>query len=220
MLPVVVVLGSVIPSILWPCYLHTTEHKDSVNIVALSLIGFLVVNLLICLWELCLCYRFDVIQKVYQKRLKEGQLNTRIFLFRHHPWSDAFSPSMWAHIWIDYCRWDPSYADGTTLGFCIDVGNGHTTILPSLFILCSIISPICGPRVTGIVGVITFYQIFYGTCLYFFQFTFNGRYKKCDAVGITIVVIANLIWIVFPYLGFKDCCSLIMDDSFAVWHAR
>jgi hypothetical protein len=74
---------------------------------------------------------------------------------------DWFSLTFWSYIWIDYAKWDDSYADKTTFGYCIDVGNGHTTIIPSALLIWSIIDPIFSPKVTGMMGLLTFYQTWY-----------------------------------------------------------
>lgn len=74
---------------------------------------------------------------------------------------DWFNPTFWAHIWIDYAKWDDSYADKTTFGYCIDVGNGHTTLIPSILLAWSIVEPLFSAKVTGMIGLLTFYQTWY-----------------------------------------------------------
>lgn len=60
--------------------------------------------------------------------------------------SEILSPSFWANIWIDYARFDDAYVQPVSAGFNIDVGNGHTTLLPSLFLLASMVRPLADAK--------------------------------------------------------------------------
>ena len=67
-------------------------------------------------------------------------------------------------------------------------------------------------------GLVSFYQEFYGTVIYFFQFFFNRRHEKiAKALTLGIVVPANFIWIAFPALGMWASSRLILEGSFAVF---
>lgn len=46
-----------------------------VNVAVHSVILFLCINLVICLWELCLCYQHAVIRSTHAKRVKDGQVS-------------------------------------------------------------------------------------------------------------------------------------------------
>ena len=60
-------------------------------------------------------------------------------------------------------------------------------------------------------------QEFYGTCIYFFQYCFNGRYKRSPRAQVFgIVVPANGIWMAFPALGMWASAQLILDGDFSV----
>ena len=71
-----------------------------------------------------------------------------------------------------YAALDPSYADQASFGFCVDVGNGFTTLVPSVLFAVSITSPLLDARHLGMLGLVMFWQEFYGTCVYFFQYFF------------------------------------------------
>ncbi|KNC82080.1 hypothetical protein SARC_05631 [Sphaeroforma arctica JP610] len=190
------------------------------NSSAQALILFLLVNTLICLWELVLYYKYDRIHNKHTKRIKDNfyttQPQSEDFIFvQDVPITKAFCPDLWSQIWIDYGYYDPSYADKTTFGFNIDVGNGHSTLLPSLLMAVSIISPIFSAKVTGMLGMLLFYQTWYGTVVYFFSYVNCGRYLKSAWSDIGVVLFANCIWIVFPVLGFYCSVKLIMEESFA-----
>lgn len=60
---------------------------------------------------------------------------------------DVFSSAFWCNIWIDYSRYDHAYSNNLALGYNIDVGNGHSTLLPTLFLMASMVNPPLGPKV-------------------------------------------------------------------------
>lgn len=74
-----------------------------------------------------------------------------IVVFRMMHLSDILSPSFWAQIWIDYARFDPAYADSRSAGYNIDVGNGHSTLAPTLFLMASMVRPLLGAKVSILV---------------------------------------------------------------------
>ena len=51
-----------------------------------------------------------------------------------------------------------SYSDQTTWGFCVDVGNGFTTLVPSILFAACMTWPLLPARVVGVMGLIKFYQ--------------------------------------------------------------
>jgi hypothetical protein len=66
----VLVLGFIILAL---CRAHTQAH-GGLNLLACNLIGFLVVNTLICFWELALCYKYKHIHGVVAQREKDGKV--------------------------------------------------------------------------------------------------------------------------------------------------
>lgn len=72
-----------------------------------------------------------------------------VVVFRWMRFSEILSPSFWANIWIDYSRFDPGYSDSRSAGYNIDVGNGHSTLLPTLFLMASMVRPVLSPKVGG-----------------------------------------------------------------------
>jgi hypothetical protein len=52
-----------------------------------------------------------------------------------------------------------SYSDQTTYGFFVDVGNGFTTLVPSILYALCMTWPLLPARVVGIMGMIKFYQV-------------------------------------------------------------
>eukprot|EP00611_Tribonema_gayanum_P012279 TRINITY_DN22905_c0_g1_i1.p1 TRINITY_DN22905_c0_g1~~TRINITY_DN22905_c0_g1_i1.p1 ORF type:complete len:230 (+),score=67.86 TRINITY_DN22905_c0_g1_i1:34-690(+) len=204
------------PIILWLCHTHASLFGGA-NPVAFALLGFLVTNVLICFWELCLCYKYSYIRGVYEQRAKDDKALGPIIVAQQLPLRRLLSPTFWSYIWIDYARYDPSYADNTTAGYNIDVGNGHSTLAPSLFLIWSALWPVCGAKETAMVGLLLYYQTFYGTLVYLYSFFNVGRHKKCTLGDVLVkVMVPNSIWIVFPLLGMWASYTMIMTDSFKV----
>jgi hypothetical protein len=74
------------------------------------------------------------------------------------------------------------------------------------------------PRVLGIVGIIIFWQMFYGTAVYFFQFFNNDRHRGHSVRDVLLFVgVSNLLWLIFPLLGLYTSVRLILEGSYAVF---
>jgi len=115
-----------------------------------------------------------------------------------------------------------SYSDQTTFGFWIDVGNGFTTILPSIHLLLSMSynlpSPFgLSPRSTGLLSLIFFWQELYGTIIYFSSYVMNKRYVGKQNWHIWVVIVANGIWILGPALGMWSCVRMAHENRWDVF---
>lgn len=97
------------------------------------------------------------------------------------------------------------------------MGNGHSALLPSLlWIGNSLALAPLGPQLLGIVGIISFYQMFYGTVLYFTSFFINKRHHGKSLLEVLLFVgLTNGIWFVFPLLGVWASIQLVLQNSFA-----
>ena len=120
---------------------------------------------------------------------------------------------------------DPSYQNTEAFGFFIDVGNGWSTIPPSLLMNYAIIygpSRSAGDAITpllvGCISIASLWQITYGTIIYFLSFVWNKRYRGFRAGEIwTFVGVSNSLWIVFPAIGIWACVQILRDDNFDVF---
>lgn len=195
---------------------HYAMH-GVVNGWHVALATFLAINLLICVWEISLWHRMADIQRWYRLPRgsgdrPRGNLYTTSITLR-----EFWSTRLWARTWLGYTHWDDGYADPKSFGFAIDVGNGFSTLVPSVLFLVGMTVPIFSPAVLGIVGLLVFYQKFYGTCLYFFQYLYNRRYRNRPLSGVLAVVGGtNGLWFVFPAAGLFVCVRLILDRSFQI----
>jgi hypothetical protein len=185
-------------------YVHSQIWGGSVNYLASGLILFLLVNSLICLWELVLFYHRRFIAQVYEKRRNSSKKkrDDPLILFKDVNVTNVFDGKLWAYIWIDYADHDPSYADSKSFGWAIDIGNGHSTLPAGLFLLGEILGYWGGNRFVDIVGFCMYWQCMYGTIIYFTSYLVNQRYKNSTGLEVFLfVVIPNSFWIVFPLLG-------------------
>ena len=162
-------------------------------------------------------------------------------------WSNIVSFKFWSRVWSTYSMYDPSYANQESFGFFVDVGNGWTTIGPSLLWLyhcttharaasivpsvlsalpptaaSALVTPLTAlvglsPRLVGMVGLVSFYQEFYGTVIYFLQFFFNGRQKGKSVFEVLLFVgLSNGLWFFFPLLGMYVSYHCVTADTWDV----
>jgi len=202
-------------------WLHQRSH-DVYNVTQIGLSFFLVVNVMVAWWEIALFVRQDQIRAEYDAirepyRGREMTAVAQVFA-RPIPVLRVFAFSEWTRIWSTYSLFDPGYSDRRSFGYNIDVGNGFTTIIPAILFAFGMTFDLVPPRVLGIVGVIIFWQMFYGTAVYFFQFFNNGRQRGHSVRDILLFVgVSNLSWLIFPLWGLRTSVQLILEGSYAVF---
>ncbi len=199
-----------------PIVIHSVSHSGFNGWQAL-LAFFLAVNLLICVWEISLWHRIgDIRRWFHDPRGSSDRPRGNLYTTPVSPREFA-STRLWARTWLGYATYDDGYADPKSFGFAIDVGNGFSTLIPSLLFLVGMTAPIFSPAVLGIIGLLIFYQKFYGTCLYFFQYLYNRRYEGRPLSGVIgMVGGTNGLWFVFPAFGIYVCIRLILDGRFDI----
>ena len=201
-------------------YLHAQTH-GIFSLTHALLAVFLATNAWICVCEISLLCYPEHIQREYAGFAARYGPHTLapVFLFRGVRLRDALGLKYWSVMWSTYSSLDASYVDTGSFGYCVDVCNGVSTLLPTLvYALGMTTHTLLSPRLLGMLGLVSFYQEAYGTVVYFFQFFFNGRHKKAPRSHVLgIVVPANFIWIAFPALGMWASARLILDGTFAVF---
>jgi hypothetical protein len=221
-IPTAAVIGLVIVA---GTSLHIWLHQRTHGVYDATQIGlafFLVVNVMISWWEIALFVsqdqigaEYDAIREPYQGR--EMAAVAEVFA-RPVPLLRVLSPRQWTRIWSTYSLFDPGYSDRRSFGYNIDVGNGFTTIIPSILFAFGMTFWLVSPRVLGIIGIIIFWQMFYGTAVYFFQFFNNGRHRGHSVRDVLLFVgVSNLLWLIFPLLGLWTSAQLILEGSYAVF---
>lgn len=204
-----------------PVWLHHRVH-GVFDLEQAALAFFLWLNVLIALWELCLFARIDLIYEQHLRFVAEyrgRELDRVIALFTAPlPLAKVFSSATWAEIWSSYSIFDESYADRRSFGFFIDVGNGFTTLLPSVLVLYGMTYELMPARVLGVIGVVLFYQMLYGTVVYFASFVMNRRYVGHSPMNLAIFVgISNGLWLLFPIYGIVVSASLIASNDYSIF---
>lgn len=197
---------------------HYAVH-GVVNGWHLAVAFFLAVNILICIWEISLGARIGDIERWHHDPAAKGERPRGLLWTEKVTASELASTKLWARVWSEYARYDDGYADRKSFGFSIDVGNGWSSLLPSLFFLVGMTAGYASPVVLGLVGALLFYQKLYCTVLYFFQYLFNRRYEGHSLASVLAVVGgSNGIWIVFPAIGLYVCVRLILENRFdLIW---
>jgi len=114
-------------------YNHYLKH-GIINNLQLALSLFCVINFMICLWEISLFFYIDRIKSRYEamkKKLPKGSIGT-IFLLKPASLASAVTLEYWSDIWSTYSLFDPSYSDTKSFGWNIDIGNGFSTLIPTI----------------------------------------------------------------------------------------
>ncbi|MFZ1863646.1 MAG: hypothetical protein WAU39_05440 [Polyangiales bacterium] len=219
--PTVAVIGLVvIGGTLFHIWLHHRVH-GTYNVTQIGLAFFLVINVLVNWWEIALLVCQDQIRAEYEAFKepycgRELECVGKVFM-RPIPVLKVLSFRQWTTVWSSYSLFDPGYSDRRSFGYNIDVGNGFTTIIPSVFFVFGMTYELVPARILGIVGVVIFWQMFYGTALYFFQFFHNGRHKGHSVRDLILFVgITNLTWLIFPMWGMTTSVQLILDGSYGL----
>ena len=201
-------------------YWHWTLH-GVFSIIQFAVAVFLAVNVWVAVCEIGLYVHNKEIKQVFEShttKLGVGKLPP-VFLFDTISLREIFSLRYWAvGMWATYATLDPSYADSTSFGFCIDVGNGFSTLPTSLYFALEMTAQAIRPKFLGMLGLIVHWQEFYGTVMYFFQYFFNRRFERSPLAHVLgIVVPANAIWMVMPALAMWASARLILDDNYLVF---
>ena len=203
-------------------WLHYRTH-GVFNGTQIALSFFLVVNALIAFWEMALYFSQDKIQAEYNEyrksyRGREIEACAEVFS-RPIPITRLLSFDEWTRVWSSYSLFDSGYSDRRSFGYNIDVGNGFTTIIPATLFTFSMTFEFIPPRVLGIIGVIIFWQMFYGVAVYFFQFFNSGRQKGHSVKDIVVVIgVSNAAWAIFPLIGLWASIELILSGNYSIFH--
>lgn len=201
--------------------LHHAAHGAFSGTQA-SLAFFLVVNLLVNLWELVLHGHADRIRREWQDmqlpyKGREAERAAEYFT-SSVPFSRILSPRTWTGVWSSYALYDRGYADRRSYGFNIDVGNAWSTLLPAALFAWGMTYELVPARVLGMLGIAVFWQMFYGTAVYFFQFFNNRNHKGHSRASVAVVVGGtNGLWFAFPIWALWLCTRLIESNSYAIF---
>ena len=202
---------------------RSTVDAVTCNWIVTSLIFFNNLNIFIAFCEICLGFHIKFIQNDYQKLLtkykgKEWDGILALFL-KPLTVADLFNGKTWALMWSNYALFDPSYQNQESYGFFIDVGNGWSTIPPCILLNVAILFPdLVSPLLVGCITIASYWQILYGTLIYFLSFLFNKRYEGHNIVSLGLfVAFTNGIWILFPSLAIYAAVIILRDGNFDIF---
>jgi len=236
----VAIVAVLLSGVAGSAYYHYTQLSGVINFYHLALAFFLTLNVLVCLWEIGLGLYIKDIKKYYENTLlkkypsRTEHFGATVNVFLHRmSLGELFSLKFWSErVWGTYSLYDPSYSNHESYGFFIDVGNGWSTLLVSMYFLVgmtdtSIVrytysvertdTQVIDPLFFGMMGIIFFYQMFYGTIIYFVQFIYHGRYKGRTVFEVALFVgLNNGLWILFPLMGMYCSATMIRSNSFDI----
>ncbi|MCY3996137.1 MAG: hypothetical protein OXF07_08350 [Rhodobacter sp.] len=196
-------------------------HGDFSVIHAL-LVLFLSVNLMVCYLEICLALCRDYVdQRIGYWRdfeLETGRSSIVAFLASRVPLSRLLLPITWADLWAIYSQMDRSYADRRSYGYNIDFANGFLVPVPTLILYLAYSVDILPAPVTGIIGVMLYWQLVHGTLVYWIGFFganlqggTNRRYLYFVVLGL------NSQWVFFGLLGIHVSIQMILNGDYSVF---
>ena len=216
-----IIVGGVVAGTALHVGLHHRTH-GLFNPTQIALAFFLVINAMVAWWEIALFVCQDQIQAEYDQirepyRGREVQRVAEVFA-RPVSLGRVLAFGEWTTIWSTYSLFDPGYSDRRSFGYNIDVGNGFTTLIPATLFAFGMTFELVPARVLGIIGLIMFWQMFYGTVVYFFQFFNNGRHRGHSVRDVLLFVgVSNVMWFVFPLWGIRSSIELILSGNYGVF---
>ncbi|MBC7300636.1 MAG: hypothetical protein H5T78_06760 [Nocardia sp.] len=200
-----------------PIVLHITRY--GVNVGHIVLVAFTWINVMIALWEISLNLRISLVERQHEQFVAQyrGRELDRVIDFFTAPirLRDIVRPSTWAQVWSSYSLFDPAYANRKSFGFWVDSGNGYVTLIPSLLFVYGLTFDIVPARTLGIIGLILFWMMFYGTVIYYAAYFVNKEYVGHTRRNLAIFIGGtNSLWIFAPAWGMVASIILINTDSY------
>ena len=195
--------------------------RGDFDVIHALLILFFSTNLWISYWEICLYFKRDHIERraaYWRRRRQETDRTPAVeFLTGKVPLAKMLSPALWADVWATYAQIDGSYADRRTYGYIVDIGNGFLTPVPTLVLYAAFTFDFLPAPTAGIIGVMLFWQLTFGTSLYWVSFFLAKRHTRLSRREICIYIwTLNSPWLLFALLGLHVSIRLIVDGDYSV----
>ena len=195
--------------------------RGDFDIIHILLILFFSINLWVCYWEVCLFLKRDYVEQragYWRERRREaGRTPTVEFLAGKVPLSKTLSPTVWTDVWAIYSLFDSSYTDQRAYGYNVDIANGFVTPVPTLILFAAYTVDFLPAVVAGIIGAMMFWQLIYGTSVYWVSFFAADRRPRIGRRDIYIYIWAlNCPWVLFALLGLYVSVRLIADGDYRV----
>ncbi|MBA0125887.1 hypothetical protein H0B56_10075 [Haloechinothrix sp. YIM 98757] len=212
-----VVAAFVVAGAAVPIALHIARYD--INAGHIILVTFTWINVMIALWEISLNLRISLIERQHEQFVADyrGRELDRVIDFFTTPirLREIVRPTTWAQVWSSYSLFDPAYANRKSFGFWADSGNGYVTLIPSLLFIYGLTFDIMPARALGIMGLLIFWMMFYGTVLYYVAYFFNKEYVGHTKRNLAIFIGGtNSLWIFAPAWGMVASIILISTGSY------
>ena len=191
------------------------------NVIHSLLSLFCSTHLLICYWEICLFIRRDLVEartRYWRERQERtGRVPATEFLLGKVPLARLLSPNVWADVWATYSQFDDSYADRRTFGFNVDISSGFLTPVPILLLYAGYTFGFLPAVFSGILGVILFWQLTFGTLIYWVSFFVTKRQIRLSRRELfTYILATNFYWVLGGLFGVYVSIRLILDGDFTI----
>ena len=145
-----------------PVHVHYSEH-GLINRYHVLLAFFCSLNALIALWEISLGLHIDYIQTEFKalkaKFRNDNSKAVAYFIMYDMSFFDIINLKFWSKVWSTYSWYDPSYSNRESFGFFVDVGNGWSTLIPSILFTYCMTFDIISARAIGIICILKFYHL-------------------------------------------------------------
>lgn len=222
MIPIPVAIASFVVGL---TALHVGVHHHvhgAVSLTQAAIAAFLVINLMVNLWEFALHAEAGRVRREWEETQLEYKgreaERAREYFTSSIRWSQLFSPRAWTGVWSSYALYDRGYADKRSFGWNIDVGNAWSTAIPAMVFAWGMTFDFMSARLLGALGIAVFWQMFYGTAVYFFQFFNNGNHVgHSPGELVAIVGATNGLWFTVPLWALWLCVRMIETNSYAMF---
>jgi hypothetical protein len=203
-----------------PVWLNVREHGGA-GAGYVAIVAFLWINVMISLWEIALYLTIARCEAQHRQFVAEyrGRELDRIIDFFRAPvrLHQVFRPSTWGEVWSTYSLFDEAYASRKSFGFWVDTGNGFVTLVPSVVFIYGLTFEMLSARVLGMMGLAIFWQMLYGTVVYFWAYLFNRQYVGHSRRNLALVVGGmNGLWFALPVWGLVVSVHLVASNAFDI----
>ena len=121
-------------------------------------------------------------------------------LFTSFTFSELFTLKKWTLLWSTMTLHPPSISPTSSFSF---------------------LSTLLSARNVGIIGMLKYYQEFYGTIMCTIAYFYNKRHHGKSVVECCLVVgISISLWFFFPAYGMVICYQMIMENTFDMFITR
>jgi len=195
-------------------------HGDF-DVIHALLILFLSINLVVCYLETCLFLNRDYVEQRigywHDFRLETGRTPVIAFFASRFPLSRLLQPSLWADLWATYSQLDRSYADRRSYGHNIDIANGFLMPFPILILYVAYSIAIVPAFVAGVIGVMVYWQLMYGTLVYWIGYFLSDTQDGISRRHLYIFILGmNSQWVLYSLLGLHVSIHMILDKDYSV----